>query len=71
MQEILDLNNLNIGKANPHDGTRGFWSIIPADGKILLHDQVNNKVYELSMTEITPNEFINNGGDVNLNKGNL
>jgi len=63
--DILQISNHGIpSKANPHDGTRGRWTFIPAEDKILVKDEVKNKVYELNMTEITADEFINNGGDV-------
>tara|TARA_B110000503_G_C6767803_1_gene258143 strand:+ start:138 stop:356 length:219 start_codon:yes stop_codon:yes gene_type:complete len=67
MLSEIKLDNTNIGKANPHDGTRGSWTIIPAEGKLLVKDEVSNRVYEINMTEITPYNFINKGGNVNLN----
>lgn len=64
----LTLDNMDIGKANPHDGTRGRWTFIPAEDKILVKDQLTEKVYSLNMTEITAYEYIDNGGDINLNQ---
>ena len=67
MATEIQIDNVNIGKANPHDGTRGRWIIIPAEGRILLKDEISDKVYEINMTEITAYDFISNDGDVNLN----
>ena len=65
----ITLDNTNVGKSNPHDGTRGFWTIIPGEGRLLLKDNVNDRVYEINMTEITAYDFINSDGNLNLNSG--
>jgi len=66
----MQINNVDNNKANPHDGTRGRWTFIPAEDRILVKDEVKGKVYSLLMEEIEAEKFINDGGNVNMRGNN-